>query len=57
MGKIAKQTSELKLSDELLDSLVIDDELGKLLGIETEKEKKEAKEKQEKDKQTKKIIK
>jgi len=57
MGKIAKQTTELKLSDELLDSLVIDDELGKLLGIETEKEKKEAKEKQEKEKLVKKIIK
>ena len=57
MGKIEKQSNELKLSEQLLNSLVIDGELGKLLGIETEKEKKEAKEKQEKDKQTKKIIK
>lgn len=57
MGKIEKQSNELKLSEQLLNSLVIDDELGKLLGIETEKEKKEAKDKQEKDKQTKQIIK
>lgn len=57
MGKIAKQNNELLLSDQLLNSLVLDDELAKLLGIESEKEKKEMKVSQEKIKRDKKIIK
>ncbi len=57
MGKIAKQNTELQLSDELINSLVIDDELAKLLGIETQKEKIENDKKQEQVKKDKKIIK
>ena len=57
MAKIAKQNTELQLSDELINSLVIDDELAKLLGIETEKEKIENEKKQEQVKKDKKIIK
>lgn len=57
MGKIAKQNTELQLSDELINSLVIDDELAKLLGIETKKEKIENDKKQEQVKKDKKIIK
>ena len=56
MGKIAKQNTELQLSDELINSLVIDDELAKLLGIETKKEKIENDKKQEQVKKDKKII-
>ena len=57
MAKIAKQNTELQLSDELINSLVIDDELAKLLGIETQKEKIENEKKQEQVKKDKKIIK
>lgn len=57
MAKIAKQSTELTLSEDLLNSLVIDDELGKLLGIDMAKEKIEQQKKIEKEKKDKKIIK
>jgi hypothetical protein len=57
MAKIAKQTNDLKLSEELINSLVLDDELSKLLGIEKEEEKKQKEENIKKDRIEKKIIK